>query len=285
VREASSDASRADRASTPVSRVLAIFNDGPDIKMARQLELSEIEFISVGADCQPAHHIRRLTEISKTSFFDWIYSGPRSVPTLIKGNFQQILEPASLEWDLSGTNPKLWDRLNDLQFEHQLKGTGEASVARVRQNYSLLGRHFMEDLNGSRPVCFVRRLHEWDGPNALAETTALAEELLAIREDAVFLALYQKRGKEAKISGRYIEAFNWQFFETWQGSDTLYEKNFDIARRVLSCVEGARLNAGVPLEESPASLARSSLDADDSNRVDSTRANLHKQRSDCPQDS
>lgn len=260
----------------PVPRLLAVSSDETNIKMARQLALNEIEFISVGADCQPAYHIRRLTEISKAGFFDWIYSGPRGVHTLIKGNFQRILEPTSLEWDLSGTSPKLWDRLNDLQFEHQLKGTSEASIARVRQNYSLLGRHFMEDLNGPRPVCFVRRLHEWDGPNALAETAALAEKLLTIREDAVFLVLYQKRGKEARISGRYIEAFNWQFFETWHGSDDLYEKNFDIARSVLSLVVGVGLNDTMTLEESSAPPACPTPEASDTNRVDSTLASLHK---------
>jgi hypothetical protein len=243
--------------------------------MARSLKIGDINFISVGGDCQPAYHIRRLTGgVSKSCFFDWIYSEPQSVRTLIKSNFCRVLEPAFLEWDFSGTKPRLWDRLNGLQFEHQLKGTDEASIALVRRNYSLLGRHFMEDLKASRPICFVRRVHEWDGPNAVAETEALAEELLALRGDAVFLTLRQKRGREASISGRYIDSFNWQFFESWHGSNALYEKNFDIARGVLSSAEGVELINEVTLQALPTPRPPPHLDIDGITLIDSPSANF-----------
>jgi hypothetical protein len=260
---------------------VVISYDETNTTMACPLEIGDIDFISVGGDCQPAYHIRRLTGVPRSRFFDWIYSEPKSVRTLIKSNFCRILEPTFLEWDFSGTKPKLWDRLNGLQFEHQLKGTDEASVALVRRNYSLLGRHFMEDLKGSRPICFIRRMHEWDGPNAVAETEALAEELLALREDAVFLTLRQKRGREASISGRYIDSFNWQFFESWRGSDALYEKNFGIARSVLSFLEGVELIDKVTLQASPAPRPHPHLDIDGTTLVDSAPANLLKQRSSC----
>jgi hypothetical protein len=100
----------------------------------------------------------------------------------------------------------------------------------------------------------------------------------------VFLTLRQKRGREARISGRYIEAFNWQFFESWHGSDALYEKNFDIARSVLSFVREVGLNDNVTLDGSPTPSPYSHLDIDDTNLVDSATANLNKQRSNCSQD-
>jgi hypothetical protein len=190
-------------------------------------------FVSIGADCQPAHHTRRLTDIQTLRFFDWVGSPAKSVKSLIESRFDQCFHPDYSRWETRANKHVLYDGRYNIWFEHHNGEANESAKVGLWKHFSALARHFIRIMEEDSPICFVKRLHQWDGPDGVAQAEELARMILAMRPNSVFLSLREKPDRQPEICGRYIDAFNWDFFESWAGSPDLYEENFVTAYKVM----------------------------------------------------
>jgi len=197
-------------------------------------------FISIGGDCQPAHHIRRLGRPVPPLFFDRIVTPVRSIIPLIESRFEGAFERDALKWK-PGPPLDVMDQRYGLDTRHDFRSDKESHVDYVIRRFRAEGRVFLDTLLDPEPLVLVRRWDRCDHgtPHEIDAAEAFSA-LTLINPRCVILYLRQFGSREAAIQGNVVKCFNPQTAAGWQGDDALYERNFALADRVATELFGVR---------------------------------------------
>src|ERR1700722_768829 len=126
-----------------------------------------MQFISLGGDCQVAHHIRRLDPEADKHVFDFLITPAKSIISLIERDFSRFLSIDDLEPRYpEDQDLQFIDKFNGIDVLHDFKTFQKDDVEETREKFLYLAKKFMRTLRSKAPICFVRRWHHIDGPES-----------------------------------------------------------------------------------------------------------------------
>jgi hypothetical protein len=191
-------------------------------------------FISLGGDCQPAHHIRRLSAQSTALTFDWLITPVRAVKPLIETGFENMFDREVLSWEEVEDGWHVTDERHNLLAMHQFKSRDHRDVDIVIQKLRERGRAILQLIEEPAPIIFVRRWHSVDLDAGRDEVLDLHAFLTVRKPNCVFLYLQQDNTGQPVIDGTYIVCYSPGALDKWTGDDTIYERNFTLADQIAS---------------------------------------------------
>ncbi len=143
--------------------------------------------VSLGAHCQPAHQIRRITQNETAHVFDWIISPHHGVTRVLKDRFDGFFDRSRL---VRNPQNRVVDRESGLQFLHDFQETEEIDSAYLekREKYNHLVHRFLHLLAGTESVLFVRQHSESE--KARERAIELSETIASAAPQLPFSLLY-----------------------------------------------------------------------------------------------
>jgi len=191
-------------------------------------------FISLGGDCQPAHHIKRVTGCMTLMFFDWLTTPIIPVASLITSRFADAFSPDTLIWEPieDAGDGVLWhvtDRRYGMMAPHHFHGDDPSYVQTVIKILHRLGENLLDAMNVPEPVIFVRRQSQ-DNRESLTITIEALQPLMTIKPNCVLLYLQELEDVAPMIERNVIICYNPHTDITgWEGDSALYDRHFTIA--------------------------------------------------------
>jgi len=192
-------------------------------------------FISLGGDCQPGYHSRRVMESQDIPFvFDWLETPIEAAISLIETEFRNFFAADHLLWENRGDYWSVTDQVFGVTSHHHFKSGAPEPIELVAHTFRLFGRRFMNMLRSDLPAIFVRRWIEPDGPGREDAAKRLHDCIKVFRPDNVLLYLQPHDPGGLIINGRFISAFSPETKNPaeWTGYTALYDRNFNRARRL-----------------------------------------------------
>jgi len=194
-------------------------------------------FISLGGDCQPGYHSRRVMGYQDIPFvFDWLATPITAADRLLQTGFANFFATEHLRWETHDTHVTVIDGLHGVSSNHHFKFGPPDPIEQVNLTFSAYARRFMAMLESDMPVIFFRRWIEEDGDAREAAARQLHERLKVYRPDAVLLYLQPHEARAPVIDGNFISAFNpaSRISASWEGYAAIYNRNFNRALRLAS---------------------------------------------------
>lgn len=197
-------------------------------------------FVSLGGDCQPVHHIRRLTGFSTPLFFDWLLSPIQSIVPLIQCGFSDAFERGAMTWT---ENPaggwSVIDTRHNLTAHHHFLNRDTEHVETVINIIRRSGQAIIDILNEPEPIVFVRRIRDFDDCGGDPEKAArILDPTLSRAHGAVLLYLIETPEMAATMDNVVVCYNPPTLNQNWTGDDLIYEQNFHLADRVASDLFG-----------------------------------------------
>jgi hypothetical protein len=177
-------------------------------------------FLSLGSDCQVAHHISHIKPNTIPHFFDWLATPIQSLIRLIENDFEGFAEPENLHpFFLGNRIMTVVETRYRVDLTHDFGDFTPASVERVRQGYRLKIRWLREMLDDpdEMPTYFIRRWDTRDGPENEADARRLFGLLRQRRRDIRFLYLHRDRTRGAVKENGYRSRYLPDLNEDWRG--------------------------------------------------------------------
>jgi len=196
-----------------------------------------VRFISLGGDCQPGFHSRRMMSYQDIPFvFDWLATPIDAVGQLIRKNFSDFFKTENLVWKQHADFWSVEDRQYGIVSNHHFKLGAPDPIEEVQQLFQVFARRFMDRLRGDGDVIFLRRWIEEDGDKRETAARALHETIMEFRPGCVFLYLQPHDAGAPVIDGTFMRAFNpgADISASWSGYSAIYERNFSRALTLLS---------------------------------------------------
>jgi hypothetical protein len=193
-----------------------------------------MQFVSLGCDCQPALHMRRLSSKHDMMLvFDWLSTTVRAVQALIQNDFKDFFAPTNLEILREGDQWKVTDTQYNVTSYHHFKSDDIEHIEQIVRMFRYMGRQFIEILRSDMPVCFVYRWRPGDGEDEVA-VRELYRTICSTKPDSVFLHLQEYDQRKPIVNGNYISAFSPAIEpgESWEGDSSIYTKNYTLAQEV-----------------------------------------------------
>jgi hypothetical protein len=191
-------------------------------------------FVSVGGNCQPVVHIRRISGGQEIPYvFDWLECGIEAVSTLIKTEFAEFFSLDALLFHWVDGALEVTDQSNGIIARHNFKSAEREHVEQVVLSLRLMGRRFMQLLRGGEEVIFVRRWISKDGALGDEAARGLHELLQSYKPGCGFLYLQEQAMRAPVVEGNYVSAFNPRTtnVDDWEGYEPLYDSSFARAMR------------------------------------------------------
>lgn len=194
-------------------------------------------FVSLGGDCQPAYHIRRMTGRQTPAFFDWLTTPIGQVVPLIESGFADVFAEERLTWN---TNQHGWTAIDPrwgLVSRHNFTSREPDHVAAQIRKIRWTGRIFLEQVeNDGTPVVFVRRWDGVDGTRGEADAMNVHAWLRGRLARCVFLYLQPHVECAPRAEGAFLTCYSPPTRDgKWQGDDAVYDRNFNAADHLARC--------------------------------------------------
>jgi len=197
-------------------------------------------FISLGADCQPVHHIQRLTKITTMMPFDWLTTPIASVRALIESAFRDMLAPERLLWDGVEGDWRVTDPKYGVSCNHHFKSRAPNEVKTVVAAFRRSGEALLELIEDPDPIIFVRKWHPVDAGAEASEIQCLHAFLTGMKPNSVTLFLHPEEAVDNVVDANFVRRFNPGIGEDWIGNVALYDENFAFARGICGDLFGDR---------------------------------------------
>jgi hypothetical protein len=192
------------------------------------------KFVSVGGNCQPTVHIRRICGEQEIPFvFDWLECTIDAVSTLIETEFAGFFSPGALQFEWVDGALEVTDQSTGVIARHNFKSDNQKHVEQVALSLRMMGKRFMRLLRGDETVIFVRRWIDKDGERREEAARALHKLLQTYKPGCGFLYLQEHAMRAPVVDGNYVDAFNPRTtnVEDWEGYEALYDSSFARAVR------------------------------------------------------
>ncbi len=190
------------------------------------------KFVSVGGNCQPVVHIRRVSGRQDVPYvFDWLECGIEAVSLLITTQFAGFFLRGAMLFEWVDGTLEVTDQRCGIISRHNFKSNDPEHVEQVGLALRLMGRRFMQLLRSGEPVIFVRRWIDTDGPRREEAARRLHKLLKTFKPDCGFLYLQEHDVGSPVVEGNYVSAFNPETknVDDWRGYEPIYDANFACA--------------------------------------------------------
>lgn len=186
-------------------------------------------FISLGGDCQPAFHIRRLGSPSSAFFFDWLTAPITAITPLMEDHFANAF--ADITWKKT---PHAWDvtDAHGLIAAHAFKSRDDNDIKTVVRAFRRLGEALLEIFDDPEPVVFVRRWSSVDGDAGSEEARKILAYLVERKQNTALLYLQQHDETVPIIEGNFLACYNPPTMMDWEGDHAVYDRNYWLADRI-----------------------------------------------------
>jgi len=191
------------------------------------------EFLSMGGDCQPAHHVRRLTNVSTAGVFDWLITPIRSIIPMIETHFEDSFEHNQMSWLEVDDGWHVTDERYGVICMHHFKSRDEQHINTIVSDIRRRGLRLIERLKARKPLVFVRRWHTLDVDAGVDEALKLHRFLHSHNANSVFLYLQSQSDLPPHTDGNFLICHNPQFSEEWTGDSSLYDQYFAMADQLV----------------------------------------------------
>lgn len=190
------------------------------------------KFVSLGGNCQPVVHIRRIFGSPDIPYvFDWLECGIDAVSLLITTQFAGFFLRGALLFEWVDGTLEVTDQRCGIISRHHFKSDDAEHVEQVSMALRLMGRRFMQLLRSDEPVIFVRRWIDKDGQKRDEASRDLHKLLKTYKPECGFLYLQHHDEGLPFVDGNYVMAFNPETrnIDDWEGYATIYDANFACA--------------------------------------------------------
>jgi len=187
------------------------------------------KFVSVGGNCQPTFHIRRIFGEPEIPYvFDWLECTMDAVSTLIRTEFEGFFLPGDLRFEWVDGALEVTDQSTGVIARHNFKSDNHKHVEQVALSLRMMGKRFMRLLRGDETVIFVRRWIDKDGERREEAARDLHKLLQSYKPGCGFLYLQEHAMRAPVVDGNYVNAFNPRTtnVDDWEGYDALYDSSF-----------------------------------------------------------
>lgn len=191
--------------------------------------IKQPKFVSVGGNCQPAVHIRRISGEQEIPYvFDWLECGIEAVSTLVRTEFAGFFSPTALTFESVDGALEATDQTSGIISRHNFKSEDREHVEPVVLSLRLMGKRFMQLLRNDEPVIFVRRWIEKDGDRREEAARRLHELLQSYKPGCGFLYLQEHTMRSPIVDGNHVVAFNPRTtsVDDWEGYEQIYNSVF-----------------------------------------------------------
>lgn len=200
---------------------------------------TEFRFISLGGDCQPGHHSRRILQQQDIPFvFDWLMTPVAAVEELIASEFADFFRTENLIWEQRDGYWSVTDGRHGVVSHHHFKAGPPEPIRQVHLTFRGYAQRFVKVLRRNRPVIYVRRWIKEDGDQREAAAMRVYHRLRAYRPDCVLLYLQPHDPSPPQIEGGFIRAYNpsSETSTNWEGYIPIYQRNFARAARLATAI-------------------------------------------------
>ncbi len=191
--------------------------------------------MSIGCDCQPAHHIRRRTGDDSAYMFDFLVTPITSFEVLWSDDADWF---RSGNWEIAANGLRVRDKATGLEFQHEFEVVDAQShrvdvtkvedhLASARDKFRHLRDKTLARLAAAPDLCLIRK--EWwaDAAHAEAQAATILDTFSRLNPAARVVITADEADAE-QVCERHM------FLKTiagpeWSGDDGSWDRVFDLA--------------------------------------------------------